>query len=303
MIFGPASSPAAAGFDEREFENIFLHGKFPGEKLSSVRANSQRAELWALYDGPVKYNPLNMLRVLRTLWGIHVDLSVGPRSAANTAPRGYVRHPVGKRIVKTYFEGYAGNISDALRSIVSMAPYDHAVASRALSQKFFIRLIVPLKALAPLQKVEALLVAYTLAWVMDERHFAGVVDPDTFLFVPPANVIAGVTNFRRPEQMLNTHLLSGFNFYQENEAYRFFTHGLHRFGMPEALIYRGPKGKSLSRENYAAALKTAHGYFLDKLTGRKMKKPAPLAKKFKLPEQVAAMTGKKVADLPLVDQG
>lgn len=291
MIFGPDSSPAASGFNDREFENIFLHDKLAGEK----------AELWALYDGPVKYNPLNMLRTLRALWGIQVDLSIGPRSAANKAPRGFIRFPVGKKEKnKIFFEGYAGNISDALRSIVTMAPYDHAEKSRALSQKVFIRLIVPLKSLAPLEKVGALLLAYTLAWVVDERRFAGIVDPDTYLFVPPANIIAGVVNYRRPEQLLNTHLLSGFNFYQENEAYHFFTHGLNRFGIPEAMIHRGPKNKTLTRENYTAALKTAHAYFLDKLTGKKMKSPASLPKKLKLPEQVMVMTGKKLADLPLI---
>jgi hypothetical protein len=59
----------------------------------------------------------------------------------------------------------------------------------------------------------------------------------------------------------------------------------------------------LTRENYTAALKTAHAYFLDKLTGKKMKKPASLPRKIKLPEQVIVMTGKKVADLAIANYG
>ncbi|MFO1525635.1 MAG: hypothetical protein U1F16_06655 [Turneriella sp.] len=146
----------------------------------------------AFYDAQTHYNGINMLRRLRQLWGIHLNLQIGPRSAANTSPPGILTaDPCLKDSRRIFFEGYKGNISDATRSIVTISPYDHG-EKRARSQLFFVRLIVPLKGLTALGKIEALLMAYSVALFSDAKRFAGMVDPDIFLFVPPESVRAGL---------------------------------------------------------------------------------------------------------------
>lgn len=299
MFLASKNVPLDAGFDDRQFENIFLHNRYPEDKgAKPVTGIAEKAELWALFEAPARYNGLNLLRQLRSLWGIHLTLQIGPRSDANKAPRGVCRIGAGKGSPAIYFEGYSGNISDATRDIITFAPYGHAEKSRALSQKFFIRLVVPLKGLAPLAKIEAVLAAYSVAAFMDKKNFVGIVDPDIFVFVPPASVRAGLAHFHREDRLLNTHLVSGFNFYEKEGAARFFTHGLGRFGMADVLI---GEGEQLTTGEYTAALRRAHGIFLSELmgSGKKEKFPA-LKKRDALPGQVAAMLSKNVvlAKLP-----
>jgi len=288
MLFSAQKDiPLDAGFNDKQFENIFLYNRYPGVKGKSDQASNvaEKAEIWALYDGAVHYNGLNMLRRLRSLWGIHLTLKIGPRSRQNPAPRGECR--LGDQVV--YFEGYAGNISDAVRDIVSYAPYGHGDKSRALSQKFFIRFIVPLKGKTPHERIDSLLMAYGVAGFLDAKSFAGIVDPDIFLFVPPQAVRAGLMHYHREDRLLNTHLLTGFNFYEKDDGARFFTHGLARFGLPDILL----GGERLTPENYGAALRYAHELFLQQLSGNKPKF-TPLKKRDALPGQVSAMMGRNV---------
>lgn len=296
MFLKTKDIPLDAGFDDREFENIFLHNRYPGDKNGKSVTPAEKAELWALYDAPVRYNGINMLRELRSLWGIHLTLKIGPRSGANKAPRGVVRLKAGKgQPLTVYFEGYSGNISDATRDIVAFAPYGNAEKSRALSQKFFIRLVVPLKGLSPLMKIESLLMAYSLAASIDKKHFAGIVDPDIFLFVPPTAARAGLAHYHREDRLLNTHLVSGFNFYDKEGTARFFTHGLNRFGLSDILIGEAEKNP-LTTDHYATALRHAHGIFLKHLMGAAGKeKLIPFKTRNALPQQVGAMLGKNVA--------
>lgn len=293
-----------ASFNELQFENIFLRDAYPdatslkhGKSKSKVKSSTEdKAELWALYDAPVKYDFLSMLRALRGRWGIHLDLEIGARSVSNPAARGSVAISHGKRPPKTiFFEEYAGNISDATRSVITMAPYDQNTASRALSQKIFVRFVVPLKALNPLDKIAQLLLAYDVAQVLDAKRFAGIVDPDMYLFVPPNSVVAGIRNFLSPNQMLNTHLITGFNFYQNSGAAFFFTHGHTRFAMPDLLIASSPKNP-LTTGDYAGALKTAHSTLLSLLT-KKPKLKLTATKQLKLPEQVRAMLAPKILEI------
>lgn len=307
MLFRETDFPLDAAFSEPAFENIFLHNAYPGEKRGAARGSraqaslSDKAEIWALFDAQPHYNGLNLIRRLRQLWGIHLTIQIGARSASNSSPRGLCRISRGKKQPQlVYFEGYKGNISDATRSIVTIAPYDHGEKSRGLSQKFFIRLIVPLKGLNPLEKIESILLAYSIAGLMDPKRFAGVVDPDVFLFVPPESVRAGLAHFHRSDRLLNTHLVSGFNFYENEGRARFFTHGLNRFDMPDLILMETDRNKPLTTEHYAIALKKAHAQFLSFLTGagnntRLLGKHLP--KSEKIPEQVAAMIGRKIGAL------
>lgn len=298
--------PLDAGFDDRQFENIFLHNKFPDGKSAAGSAITDKAEIWALYDSPVRYNGINMLRQLRALWGIHLNLQIGPRSTANKAPRGICRLKNGKGPGHTvYFEGYNGNISDATRDLVTFAPYSNKEKSRALSQKFFIRLVVPLKGLTPLGRIDAVLLAYSIAAVIDTKSFAGVADPDLFIFVPPVGIRAGLAHYHGKDRLLNTHLVSGFNFYEKEGAARFFTHGLGRFGVPDLMIASASNGSALTTEHYAPALRRAHGIFLSRLMASgKTEKLPPLKDRKALPEQVNSMLGKNVVTAALpVSQG
>lgn len=302
MFFREADQPLDATFTDAEFEKIFLHNQYPGKGgVAKTGGTGDKAEIWALYDAQTHYNGINMLRRLRQLWGIHLNLQIGPRSAANTSPRGILtadrRLKDSRRI---FFEGYKGNISDATRSIVTISPYDHGEKSRALSQLFFVRLIVPLKGLTALGKIEALLMAYSVALFLDAKRFAGIVDPDIFLFVPPESVRAGLAHFHRNDRLLNTHLVSGFNFFDSEGRVRFFTHGLSRFGMSELLLSEDKSKPALTSADYTDALKIAHSEFLKYLTaGKTYKSPKQASKVEKLPEQVSAMMGKKIAALKL----
>lgn len=306
MLFRETDFPLDAEFNEPLFENIFLHNAYPGDKPAKGSKKSQpagiadKAEIWALFDAKPHYNGLNMVRRLRQLWGIHLTLRIGARSKTNSSPRGVcaLGEPQ-KKSRSVYFEGYQGNISDAMRGIVTIAPYGHAEKSRALSQKFFIRLIVPLKGQTPIEKIESLLMAYSIVLLMDPRRFAGMVDPDMFLFVPPTSVRAGLASYHGGDSLLNTHLVSGFNFYDSEGKTRYFTHGLNRFGMADLLLSEAHKDQPLTPEDYTAALKKAHALFLQYLTTGGKKQPAgkALPKSEKIPEQVAAMTGKKILTL------
>ncbi len=308
MLFVAKDFPLDAGFDENLFENIFLHNRYPGEKVAKSTAGktasgvADKAEIWALYDGKVSYNGIDMLRQLRALWGIHLTLKIGPRSASNRAPRGICSLRNTKSGGETvFFEGYSGNISDATRDLITFAPYGNKEKSRALSQKFFMRLVVPLKGLSPLQRIDAILMAYSVAAFLDKKNFAGVADPDMFIFVPPVGIRAGLSHYHRAERLLNTHLVSGFNFYDKEGEARFFTHGLGRFGMPDLLIAR----EGLTTADYTAALRFAHGVFLQQLMGAAKKQKLPAFKnRDSLPEQVRAMVSKHLvlAALPK-DQG
>jgi hypothetical protein len=306
MLFRETDFPLDAEFNEPLFENIFLHNAYPGDKSAKAGKKAQpahfadKAEIWALFDAKPQYNGLNMVRRLRQLWGIHLTLRIGARSKTNSSSRGVcaLNEPK-KKPRSVYFEGYQGNISDAARGIVTIAPYGHAEKSRALSQKFFIRLIVPLKGQGPIEKIESLLMAYSIVLLMDPRRFAGIVDPDMFLFVPPASVRAGLASYHGGDSLLNTHLVSGFNFYDSEGKTRYFTHGLNRFGMADLLLSEAHKDQPLTSADYTTALKKAHTLFLQYLTTGGKKQPAgkTIPKSEKIPEQVAAMTGKKMITL------
>ena len=303
MLFRETDFPLDAEFNEPLFENIFLHNVYPGEnslrrgKKNAPANFTDKAEIWALFDSQPHYNGLNLVRRLRQLWGIHLTLRIGARSKTNSAPRGVcaIAGPT-KKSHSVYFEGYKGNISDATRGIVTIAPYASAEKSRALSQKFFIRLIVPLKGQGALEKIESLLMAYSIVLLMDPQRFAGIVDPDMFLFVPPVSVRAGLASYHGGDSLLNTHLVSGFNFYDSAGKTRYFTHGLNRFGMADLLLSEANKNQPLTAEDYTAALKKAHALFLQYLTtgGKKQPPGKALPKAEKIPEQVAAMTGRKI---------
>lgn len=306
MLFRESDFPLDAEFDESLFENVFLHNAYPGDKPArgTVKAKpvniGDKAEIWALFDAQPHYNGLNLVRRLRQLWGIHLKLKIGARSKTNSSPRGIVALGVSQKKARSvYFEGYEGNISDATRGIVTIAPYGHDVKSRALSQKFFLRLIVPFKGQGAVEKIESLLMAYSIVLLIDPKRFAGIVDPDMFLFVPPASVRAGLASYHGGDSLLNTHLVSGFNFYDSENKTRYFTHGLNRFGMVDLLLTEANKNQPLTAEDYTTALKKAHALFLQYLTTGGKKQPAgkALAKSEKLPEQVAAMMGKKIAML------
>lgn len=306
MLFRETDFPLDAEFNEPLFENIFLHNAYPGDKPAkggkkSPPANiADKAEIWALFDKQPHYNGLNLVRRLRQLWGIHLTLRIGARSKTNSSTRGVcaISGPQ-KKSRSVYFEGYKGNISDATRGIVTIAPYGHAEKSRALSQKFFIRLILPLKGQNPIEKIESLLLAYSIVLLMAPKHFAGIVDPDMFLFVPPTSVRAGLASYHGGDQLLNTHLVSGFNFYDSEGKSRYFTHGLNRFGMADLLLSEANKSQPLTAEHYTAALKKAHAQFLQCITANGKKQPAgkALPKSEKIPEQVAAMLGRKIVML------
>lgn len=299
--------PQDAVFDDKVFENIFLHNLYPEERPGKVKAKAaspaDKAEIWALYDKLPSYNSINLLRHLRTLWGIETTLKLGPRSATNNTLRGFLQRPSGSaRSASIWFEGYQGNISDATRTAIAFSPYDDAEKSRALSQKAFIRFVVPLKNKTALEKIEALLTAYSIAAFLDQKHFAGLVDPDLFLFVPATAVRAGLANYLSANRLLNTHLVTGFNFYEAGGAPVFFTHGFSRFGSSDMVLRHAEKGKGLTTDNYAEVLKLMHGIFLGSLTGKKpatRHKLQTISKKDALPEQVAAITGKNVRELAL----
>ncbi|HRP68276.1 MAG TPA: hypothetical protein PLY93_01960 [Turneriella sp.] len=234
-----------------------------------------------------------MIRELRTLWGIHLHLKIGARSEKNPSPRGYVTLPLEKKNIIIYFEGYSGNISDATREPISFAPYTDKDKSRALSQKFFIRFVASLNDMVALEKIQTLVLLMSIGYILDKNQFSGIVDPDVFLFVPPTAVRAGLQQFHRKEQLLNTHFVSGFNFYQQNGAAIFFTHGLNRFGAPDLLIDGGDK--TLTTNDYATALKEAHTLFLSHIGNiKRQRKLSPLKRSEAIPEQVRAMIGKEV---------
>lgn len=299
MFFSRKRQSLDAVFNDAQFEAIFLHNRYPGSKTQSGNF-AIKAELWALYDGEPDYQGLNLLRSLRFLRGIHTDLRIGPRSAANTALRGYCNDTNdGSKKTEIWFEGYNGNISDATRAIIAMAPYSHADKSRALSQQSFVRFIVPLANKKPLEKIDALLLAYAIATLLDKNRFAGIIDTDLFLFVPPAAARAGVSNYHCGDRLLNTHLVAGFNHFAENGAVRFFTHGFNRFGMPDILVSAG-NGVTLSTEHYREVLRETHARFLTYLTkGTRvaLEHTRVLRSNKGLPEQVTAMMGKKIVEL------
>ncbi|AFM13149.1 hypothetical protein [Turneriella parva] len=307
MLAAQKVFPQDAVFEDKAFENIFLHGIYPGEKPGKGKAKpaapAEKAEIWALYDKAPAYNSINLLRHLRTLWGIDTTLKLGPRSATNSSIRGFVQKPFGsKAIADVWFEAYQGNISDATRTAIAFSPYEDGEKSRALSQKAFIRFVVPLKKKSALEKIEALLMAYSVAAFLDPKHFAGIVDPDLFLFVPPTGVRAGLANYLSANRLLNTHLVTGFNFYEIEGVPVYFTHGFSRFGFADLLLSRAEKGRELTTGNYAEVLKLLHGIFLNSLTGKKnahIFRLRALGKKAALPEQVAAITGKNIRELVL----
>lgn len=296
MLWARKKIPLDASFDDAEFEQIFLHDRYPGSKTQK-KSFADKAELWALFDAEPFYQGLNLLRRLRFLRGIHTELRIGPRSAINPAVRGFCRDTNhGGHKTEIWFEGYSGNIADATRTAITIAPYDYGEKSRALSQKFFVRLIIPLAAKTPLEKIDALLLAYTIAALLDQDRFAGIVDADLFLFVPPTSLLAGVANYHRGDRLLNTHLVYGFNYFENNRQVNFFTHGLNRFAMPDILIASSPTVE-LAKENYREILRDVHARFLAHLTQKKsvvLRGMQPLPKSKKLPEQVAAMMGKKI---------
>lgn len=299
--------PRDAEFDEKAFENVFLHNAYPGEKPGKGKpkpvAPADKAEIWALYDQLPAFNSINLLRQLRAVWGIETTLDIGPRSAKNAAVRGLLqRTGRGATGAQVWFEAYQGNISDATRTAISFSPYEDAEKSRALSQKAFIRLVVPLRKKNPLEKVESVLMAYSIAAFIDAKRFAGLVDPDLFLFVPATGVRAGLASYLSPQRLLNTHLVAGFNFFEANGAPVFFTHGYARFVATDLMVRRTEKGAELKLDNYAAVLKMLHGIFLNMLTGKKAAaklRLQPLKKTKALPEQVAAITGTKIRELVL----
>jgi len=301
MLFFRKREPLDAEFDDAQYEAIFLHNRYPGSKNRTGNF-VEKAELWALYDTEPEYHGLNLLRNLRFLRGIHTTLRIGARSAANSALRGYVcdTNNQGKK-TEIWFEGYNGNISDATRTTITMAPYGHADKSRALSQKSFVRFIVPMANKKPLEKIDALLLAYAIATLIDKNRFAGIIDADLFLFVPPAAVRAGVLNYHRGDRLLNTHLVAGFNHFTQDGAVRFFTHGLNRFGMPDILVSSG-KNVTLSTEHYQEVLRETHTRFLAYLTkGARvaLEHARVLRSTRELPQQVTAMMGKKIVELTL----
>lgn len=299
--------PRDAEFDDKAFESVFLHNVYPGDKSGKGKTKAvtpaDKAEIWALYDRLPSFNSINLLRQLRALWGINTLLNIGPRSAKNTAVRGLLHRPQrGAADAQVWFEAYQGNISDATRTAISFSPYEDTDKSRALSQKAFIRLVIPLKKKSPLEKIEALLMAYSIAAFLDAKSFAGIVDPDLFLFVPATGVRAGLANYVSPNRLLNTHLLTGFNFYAASGAPVFFTHGYSRFGATDMLVRRAQKGAELKTEDYAEVLKLVHAVFLNTLVGKKNAQKLrlqPLGKKDVLPEQVSAITGTKIRELVL----
>ncbi len=307
MLFGHKNIPLDAQFDDRAFESVFLHNAYPGEKplkspKGAATTATDKAELWALYDRMPRYNGINLLRQLRTLWGIHANLQIGARSATNSAVRGRLTRSTGDHgHADIWFEAYQGNISDATRTAITFAPYDDAEKSRALSQKAFIRLVVPLKRKSALEKIETLLMAYSLAAFIDAGEFAGLVDPDLFLFVPGKSVRAGLASYHSSNRLLNTHLVTGFNYFESDQAPQFFTHGCSRFGVSELLLRRAKGGKPLQTEDYAEVLKLLHANFLAAVTGKKpaQKMRLQALKKNGLPEQIAAITGRNIRELVL----
>ncbi|MBS0616817.1 MAG: hypothetical protein JSR44_01420 [Spirochaetes bacterium] len=298
MLFGQKNIALDAQFDESEFENIFLRNGYPGEHgKKSATTYDDKAEIWALYDKKISFNGNNLLRQLRMLWGIASFLKIGARSAKNPQPRGVFQIGKDKNAQKIYFEGYAGNIADATRELIAIAPYDKTDKARALDQKIFVRLIVPMRGKTPLQKIDAILAAYSIAAFLDSKHFVGIVDPDMYLFVPPKNIVAGLANYHRADRMLNTHLVTGFNFFQREGRAIFFTHGMNRFSLPDLLLRETACHEPLTTENYTSALKTAHAFFLAALTQKsKPKKYSAVKDRKTLPEQVNAMVGKNLIE-------
>lgn len=301
MFFSRKRQPLDAAFHEGEFAELFLYNRYPGSK-KQTGSFTEKAELWALYDAEPDYRGLDLLRSLRFLRGIHTDLRIGPRSAANSALRGYCcdTNDHGKRS-EIWFEAYNGNISDATRAAITMAPYGHADKSRALSQKSFVRFILALRGKKPLEKIDALLLAYAIATLLDKKRFAGIVDADLFLFVPPAACRVGIFHYHSADRLLNTHLVAGFNHFQHDGAGRFFTHGLNRFGMPDILVSPG-RGATLSADDYQRVLRETHARFLAYLTkgGRAALQGTRVWRGGGfLPEQVAAMMGRKIAELTM----
>lgn len=245
MVAAHKVFPFDAVFDDKAFENIFLHNIYPGEKPGKGKARpalpAEKAEIWALYDRAPNYNSINLLRQLRALWGIDTTLKLGPRSATNSAIRGFMQKPFGsKGMADVWFEAYQGNISDATRTAIAFSPYEDADKSRALSQKAFIRLVVPLKKKTALEKIEALLMAYSVAAFLDPKNFAGIVDPDLFLFVPATGVRAGLANYLSANRLLNTHLVTGFNF-MKSMAHRCFSRMVFRGSASPTCFCVGPK--------------------------------------------------------------
>ncbi|MCX7632278.1 MAG: hypothetical protein N2Z22_02965 [Turneriella sp.] len=287
MLFRRQSVPLDPGFDESIYRAIFLEGKFPGKKDTTTK--KEKAELWALFDQPPRYNGLDLLRALRALHGIHCTLRIGPRSAQNPSLRGYFCHQHGKAVSEIWFESYSGNISDATRPAIAVSPFSEKEKSRALSQKVFVRFLLPLGGTAS-AKLSTLLCAYSIAHFLDGKAFCGLVDPDNFLFVPPSLLAAGIQHYYGASQLV-THLVYGFNFYRSGSDTVFFTHGLNRFGLPDAVI---PTAGELETASYHSILAAVHTQVLHHLRGQKSllvqsKKIPPR----ELPEQVTAMLGKR----------
>lgn len=280
-------------FDEKEYENIFLHNRYPGEKKKSSSATKDdKAELWILFKEEPRYDGLDILRKLRELRGIHTNLKIGPRSAKNQSLRGFVCDNAGLQI---WFEGYRGNIGEATQTIIAMAPYTQNEKNSALSQKVFLRMVVPLRGRTPLQKIDALMAAYATALFVDGTSFLGLIDADQFLFIPPAHLRSGVGQYFGSQQMLNTHLLYGFNFFQRESQTTYFSHGLSRFGLPD--FVRVKESDSMAGEDYTEALRGIHTLFLTYLTkGRRtaMARLREYRAAKSLPQQVAAMVAKKI---------
>jgi len=304
MLFKKKNIAFDAQFDESEFENIFLRNGYPGApSKQGTTTYDDKAEIWALYDKEIHFNGNNLLRQLRILWGIASLLKIGARSIKNPQPRGVFQIGKDKNAQKIYFEGYAGNIADATRELIAIAPYGKADKARALAQKSFVRLIVPMRGRTPLQKIDALLTAYSIAAFLDSKRFAGIVDPDMYLFVPPKNIVAGLGNYHRADRMLNTHLVTGFNFFQREGRAIFFTHGLNRFALPDLVLGESARHEPLTTEHYTSALKTAHTFFLAALTQKgKTKKTQAIKDRKDLPEQVNAMLGKNCIAFAVPEQ-
>lgn len=293
MFFKKVRLAVDGVFDEKEYENIFLYNRYPGEKKKTSSATkNDKAELWILFEKEPLYDGLDILRKLRELRGIHTNLKIGPRSAKNQSLRGFVCDNEGLQI---WFEGYRGNIGEATQTIIAMAPYTQEEKNSALSQKVFLRMLVPLKGRTPLQKIDALMAAYATALLIDGTSLLGLIDTDQYLFIPPSHLRAGVGQYFGGQQMLNTHLLYGFNFFQRENQTTYFSHGLSRFGLPD--FVHSKESDSMAGEDYTEALRKIHTLFLSYLT-----KGAPTAmarlREYRaaksLPQQVVAMVSRKI---------
>ena len=281
-------------FDEKKFKGVFLDGKLPSPAQGKQKLKKgDIVELWGLFPEKLKITPLDALREFRKLWGIQSHFDIGWRNEKHENVRAQAK--VGG--VDYYVETYSGNVNSAIEDIVRLSPYSEVEKKSALDHKKFSRLIFAVTDTNPLERIRAMIIAYSIMNLLTAGTWNGCVHIDHFLFLTPALVTTGIKLYQSNDSQLMARFISGFNFFKnESEEVYFFSHGNNFFSVPDIIF------KARQADEYLAALSAVHTFFLQSLSKKKIKtftlnnttlQVQNLPAKFKLPEQVEAMMGKQ----------